>query len=226
MAHRHMLSLLVAFTCVSPASAALTVTAANLATAPSDANTGAIAEITGSPSDQFDRQLAQTFLAETSGVLQSVAVTAGARAGAAQADGMGLRMAIAPFNPGTGQLGETLSVAPVEGVQRLPGFGGPFSQRDVLQASADFESSEIFLEAGLSYAMLFSAERLDDSFFILGGTLPDYEEGLIGGRLNDQLFQFQPITDLFFEVTVEAVPEPATLAMMLIALPLTLLRRR
>lgn len=219
-------SLLVALMCVSPTSATPTVTAANRATDPSDANTAAIAEITGSPSDQFDRQLAQTFLAETSGFLQRVAVTAGARAGAAQTDGLGLRVAIAPFNPDTGQLGEILSLSPVEDVEQLPGFGGPFSQRDVLQASANFVSSGIVLDAGSSYAMVFSAERLDDSFFILGGTLPDYEEGLIGGRLNDESFQFQPITDLFFEVTVDAVPEPATLAMILTASLLTLRRRR
>ncbi|TWT90765.1 hypothetical protein Mal64_11620 [Pseudobythopirellula maris] len=220
------LPLLVVTTCVQPSWAAPTVTAANRATSASEVNIAAIAEINGSPSDQFDRQLAQTFLARTSGVLQSIAVTAGARAGAAQTDGLGLRMAIAPFNAENRLLGEILSISPVDNVEPLPGFGGPFSQPDVLQASANFESSGIVLHAGSSYAMIFSAERLDDSFFILGGDLPDYEGGLIGGRLNDQPFQFQPITDLFFEVTVDAVPEPASLAIVLATLPFAFTRHR
>jgi len=219
------LSSLVVVSFVSHGWAAITVTAANRATAPSDANTAAIVEITGSQLDRFDRQLAQTFLAEQSGALQRVAVTAGARSGAAQTDGLGLRVGIASFDQQSGQLGPTLAIAAVEGVERLPGIGGPFSQPDVLQASADFESSGVVLNAGSSYAMTFSAERLEDSFFVLGGTLPDYEEGLIGGRLNDEPFRFQPITDLFFEITVDAVPEPGSVAMTLATLPLMSRRR-
>lgn len=221
-----LLSLLMVVACLPPAWAGPTVTAANRATAPTDANTAAVVEITGSPEEQFDRQLAQTFLAETTGTLKRVAVTAGARAGAAQNDGLGLRMSIASFDPQTGQISEMLSSAPVEEVETLPGFGGPFSQPDVLQALADFESARIELRAGSSYAMIFSAERFGDSFFILGGTLPDYEKGLIAGRLNDEPFLFRPITDLFFEVTVSTVPEPSTLLMAFAPLALGVYRRR
>lgn len=221
-----LLSLLVSLSCVSLASAAIKVTAANLATAPSDAKIAAIVEITGSTSNQFDSQLAQTFLSNNTGILQSVSITTGARAGAAQSDGLGLRMAIAPFNPENGLLGEVLAIEPIENVELLPGFSGPFSQSDALQASANFDSSEIVLEAGSSYAMIFSAECLGDSFFILGGPLPEYEEGLIGGRSNDESFRFRLRNDLFFEVTVDVVPEPASLAMIFTMLPVILRRRK
>ncbi|TWT43166.1 hypothetical protein [Botrimarina hoheduenensis] len=200
------------------ATAVPTVTAANRATDPRDANSAAVIELNGLPTDRFDRQMAQTFLAETSGTLLRVSVTAGARAGTAQTDGLGLRMAIAPFDTAAGQVGTPLALVPVEGVEPLPGFGGPFSQPGVLQASANFASAGIVLQAGASYAMIFSAERFGDSFFVLGGTLPDYEEGLSGGRLNDQPFRLAPITDLFFEVTVNALPEPATLGLAVAAL--------
>ena len=179
---------------------------------PQEADIAAIVELLGVPSMSFDRRLAQTFLARTSGQLHSLSITVGARGGFPIPDAEGLNVAIATLE--LGQPSELLVEAPVDDVLVLDRIGGSFNEPDVLQGSASFASQGIAIEAGQSYAMVFSTDVFDDSFFILGSQVSDYEEGSLGGNRGDS-YLFNPIADIFFEVRV-SIPEPATAALLIL----------
>ncbi|TWT95986.1 hypothetical protein Pla108_30650 [Botrimarina colliarenosi] len=206
-----VLTLTVAWSFACQAVAAPLTAASNRATAPGDASAAAVVERLGTAAAPIDRQIAQTFLTVNGGVLQSISVTAGARGGLANQDGQGLRVTLTEFT--AGMIGDVLATAPVDNVELLAGFGGPFTQPDVLQATATFDAASVVLTSGVTYAMVFSAERFTDSFFILGGNL-GYPDGALGGRTGDSPFGFGPLTDLFFDVTVEAIPEPTSIALL------------
>ncbi len=200
----------------APAEAAIVTAASHRATEPRDATLAAIVELLGVPSMPIDRQIAQTFVAGTAGTLQSISVTAGARNGAPVVDAIGLSVSMTTFT--NGQPGVLLGSAPVQNVAVVPS-GTPFPATDVLQAVADFTPQNIQLEAGRTYAMVFSAEAYQDSFMILGNQLK-YPTGEMGGNQPTGRFNFTPVADIFFDVKVEALPEPTTasLAAMLAAL--------
>jgi hypothetical protein len=161
-----------------PTDAAVVSTANHYAAAPGDASLAAIVERLGAPSMVIDRQLAQTFVAGTTGTLQSITVTAGARNGAPVVDAAGLTVAFATVV--NNQPSVIVASAPVQHVEVLASFGGPFSAPTVQQAVADFNSQEIVVEAGSTYAMIFSADSFGDSFMILGAQL-SYSDGMMGG---------------------------------------------
>lgn len=200
----------------APADAAIVSAASHRATEPRDASLAAIVELLGIPSMPIDRQIAQTFVAGTAGTLKSISVTAGARNGAPVVDAIGLSVSMTTFT--NGQPDVLLGSAPVQNLAVVPS-GTPFPATDILQAVADFTSQDIQLEVGKTYAMVFSAAAFQDSFMILGNQLK-YPTGEMGGNQPTGHFNFTPVADIFFDVKVEALPEPttATLAAMLGAL--------
>jgi hypothetical protein len=206
----------------SSADAALISTASHRGIAPLEFSFGAIVERLGVPATPVDRRLAQTFVPEASGDLRTISVTAGARGGV-PVDAIGLTLTLATF--ADRQPGAVLGSVPVQHVQVSPSFGGAFSAPTVQQAVADFAGKGLALEAGETYAMIFSADSFSDSFLIIGGQFT-YPSGTMGFSRPSGVFGYSAVQDIYFDVTVEAIPEPAaTTLAVLIGASLTARRR-
>lgn len=167
----------------------------------------------GNPSVPPVTQYAQTFTAEVAGRLASASVAAVSL----DSDPTGIDLAITALE--NGQPGAFLAIAPLLGLD----INGHFDDIQVLNAVADFAGSNVTLAEQEQYALLFVAQRYPNYYQILGKqTVFDPQYQYPGGDIllsrNGDPFQvLPPIVDLVFEVTVETVPEPATLALVLVA---------
>jgi hypothetical protein len=194
---------------VSTIDAAVVSTASYYSSASSPPSVNGYVELLGSSTFPTLRSISQSFLAETAGSLYSLSITAVARGSAPHVDEIGLTVSLATAVGGYPNV--ILGSAPVQNVAVLP-LGGAFDQT-VQQAVADFSTLGIALEAGVSYAMVFTADAFRDSFAIVGG-----ENGYADGVLGTRRFEGAPFTlnsaaDIFFDVKVVTIPEPTALAL-------------
>ncbi len=156
-------------------------------------------------------RIAQTFTAEVGGRLLSASMTVASLS----PDPSGLQLAITTVE--NGQPGTILATAPLQGLYT----NGHFTDIEVLNAIANFESDQVMLENQQQYALLFVAEQFPSSYQVLGGqtisTEGAYPGGDILGSRSGELFEIlPPVVDLLFEVTVETIPEPTALTLALI----------
>ena len=155
-------------------------------------------------------RVAQTFTAEVGGRLLSASMTVASLS----PDPSGLQLVITTLE--NGQPGTILATAPLQGLDT----NGRFTDIEVLNASANFESDQVMLENQRQYALLLVAEQFPSSYQVLGGqTRGAYAGGDILGSRRGELFEITPpILDLVFEVTVETIPEPTALTLATLAL--------
>jgi hypothetical protein len=156
-------------------------------------------------------RVAQTFTAEVGGWLNSASVAAASL----DLDTSGLSVAVTSLVGG--QPATILATAPLQGLDDA----GVYSDVESLNASADFNSSQVMLEANQQYALLFIADRLNGHFNVLGHqtvlTPYGYSGGAILHSTNGASFITLPHGELMFEVTVNTIPEPTGLALLSIA---------
>jgi hypothetical protein len=175
------------------------------------------------------RRYLQSFTAVHGGDLTGVAVSAVTFG----QDPAGLSVSVTRM--ANGQPSEVLATAPLSGL----GIDGRFVDPRQLNATADFRAQGVTLTADERYGLLFSTDRPNGNYQVLGGHRggnvgpnpapnPDrYTEGALLLSVNGEPFQAPPFGDVFFEVNIEAIPEPgsAMLGLLVIATLATLVQR-
>jgi hypothetical protein len=155
-------------------------------------------------------RIAQTFTAEVDGWLHSASVAAAST----NSNPSGLSIAITSF--AGGQPGVVLASAPAVGLH----VNGLFNPLTALNAVADFNGSQVMLEANQKYALLFVAAPNRD-FQVLGdqtiGTTRNYTGGEAMRSVSGAPFVSLPIGEIVFEVTVTTIPEPAGVILLSVA---------
>jgi hypothetical protein len=153
----------------------------------------------------FDNRQAQSFLATVSGLVQEVSFVAYQSTGTTAA----LRVDITSVV--SGLPGASLAAASVP----IAAFPESVSVPD-LNVSADFSFTGLVLQAGTPYAIVFSSEVPNANYRLHGATsshVPTsdpYPSGSKFSSQNGSPFEASPIkSDLYFQVTVDPVPEPA-----------------
>jgi hypothetical protein len=200
-----MLFLLLLFLCAG-ASAAPVVTATHLLTS---STAGYSNDAAGMATDVavFDNRSAQSFTATVGGTLTEVAFFA-TKISSTTAD---LRVSIATLigtQPGA-VLGSRLL-----GVNTF--VSEPFSGRpNVFNSFADFSSQNIQLSANSMYVIIFSSDTTEANYRIYGDNT-GYTGGTGMFSQNGRPYTATAGTDREFRITVEAVPEPSTFALILI----------
>ena len=188
------------------------LTASFVPTTSTGFNTGAGQAIDPPAPDPFDNRVAQTFLATVSGTVARVSFTAYQSAGTTAP----LRVDIASVVgglPGT-SLGNT--IVPIDD---FPSSVDP----PELNIDADFGATGPLLQAGTSYAILFSSEAPNANYRIHGlhGT-GTYADGAYFFSQNDAPWDEGSTGDLRFEVAVTPIPEPSSWTLALLACVLAL----
>lgn len=209
---------------VAPAAAGSTVTAGNPYVAG-----GVFSELVGvgysvppSYGEIIDRRMAQTFTAGTGGVVDQVSFRAANLFG----HPTDLRVAIAEVD--SGQIGATLGSLLVD-FNAIPGSPPPPSVD--LNIVADFLTEGITLEQGRQYALVFSTD-VSEANYSLYGSRPASGSEYLGGLVYRSVAgaPYDPAAgqsdDLFFQVTVVPIPEPATAGLVLLGGLFMVSRRR
>ena len=149
----------------------------------------------------FDDRLAQSFTPETSGIVEQVSFVA-VRSPGTTAD---LRVSITTLLDG--EPGSVLGMTQLDVTSFLEDLpGGP----DTFNSVAGFRSQGIFLEAQGQYAVTFSMDPME-GYYELYADAPGYAGGaLLRSRDANPYEALTHSSDAFFEVTINAVPEPGT----------------
>ena len=163
----------------------------------------------------FDNREAQTFTATTSGILDTVSFVA-TRLSGTTAD---LRVTL------TNLIGGQPGVSIASGLVGVNSFAEGFlsGNPDEFTTAINFFSENIFLEAESQYAIVFSTDTTEANYRIYG----DYSGYLDGTEMhfqNSGPFEPSSSADLFFEVSVNPIPEPTTL--LLLGFGAMMLRRK
>ena len=167
-----------------------------------------------------DRRTAQTFTAQTAGVVDKVAFRAANLFGY-ETD---LRVSIASLD--NGQIDQTLGSVLID-FSRVP--ESVPSAASGLNIAADFLSQGIALEQGRQYAIVFSTDTGEANYTLYGSRRAGasaYENGLVVRSVEGGPFDpgTSPSEDLFFAATV--VPEPGAGALLLLSMAMVTRRRR
>lgn len=175
------------------------------------------------------RRYLQSFKAIHGGELAGVAVSAVTFG----QDPAGLSVSVTRM--ANGQPSEVLATAPLSGLWT----DGRFVDPQQLNATADFRALGVTLTASERYGLLFSTDRRNGNYQVLGGhrggnvgpnpalNLDRYTDGALLLSVNGEPFQGPPFGDVFFEVTLETIPEPGSAMLgLLVVATLAALGRR
>ena len=153
----------------------------------------------------YDNRKAQTFTVTTEGILNTISFMA-TRSTGTTAD---LRITLTDLHLGRPNM--ALASRLIE-LSSIPENTSPSPQQ--FTATVDFHSENMFLETGSRYGIVFSTDTTEANYGIYG----DYS-GYSGGSYlsfqNTGPYEYPSYpSDLYFEVTVNSIPEPATLLLL------------
>lgn len=149
----------------------------------------------------FDNREAQTFLATETGFADQVAFVAHQSARTTAP----LRVDITAVVDGLPGASLAWAIVPIDAFP-----AGEVSPPD-LNVAADFSLSGLLLEAGTAYGIVFSSETSNANYRLYGTRADPYPDGSKFSSQNGSPFESSILeSDLFFEVTVTPVPEPAS----------------
>lgn len=163
----------------------------------------------------YDNREAQTFTATTGGVLDTISCVV-RRMNKTTAD-----LKITLTDVVSGQPGVSLATAFVN-LQSVPIENWSWWDRH-FTVNINFISQDVVLEAGKQYAIVLSTDTTEANYRVYG----DYTGYSGGTRMSSQnsgSYMSEYPSDLYFEVTVNSIPEPSTV--LLIAAGAAFLKRR
>ncbi len=176
------------------------VTAALVPTVSSGFNIGAGMAIDPPAPNPFDNRLAQTFVPTVSGEISRVSFLAYQSFGTTAP----LRIDIASVAGG-------LPVSPLAtAIVPISSFPTSIDLPPVLNIHADFSATGFVLQAGVSYAIVYSSNEPNANYRIHGSpAFNPYADGAAFQSQNGAPWMVMNGDDLYFEVTVTPVPEPS-----------------
>lgn len=197
---------------ISGAAANEVVTASHLRLPTTTGAFNTIAGMAGDGPQVFDNRTAQSFAATETGYLSGVAFVASRLTATVP-----LKVELTRFV--AGQPSTSLASGFIAPAEFYEGFlPGPPD----LNTFLDLSSSNALVEAGETYALLFSTESSDANYRLYGASFQNvptndpYPNGDLLHSQNGSLYTVSQGLDLYFEVEVAPVPEPSTAGLLAI----------